>query len=1310
MFRIKSFGIFILVAALVIMCGCSSGGSPVLPDTNTGTLGGGFSLPQKDSDTTQNDQEPSRVIWGIYSLTFDPVRQEVTATPLKTGDKHYNVTAYVTPPACPNCLGITVIAYHPAGWVYDCDVSLMNPTQLTAYDVRGTLLIGGPTDKRKLVNADEYTTLFDASTPPNKNPFMAFATDQPGRKFLPKAIHKTLYKVSIPPPPNYNVLYVIDASWPNNQREPYKIYNQEVTGVIDDAGVGSGTVVIWVSDWQGDVESVKLDITALGAPAPLELQHVYGDKWQADLKDEWAPAGDYKLWIEAKSVGNDLILYDILNLTIVPYINNPPVWDTTVGIVSALPGDKKVLVTYGTATDPQMPITYVVYYSETTPINFATASKVESTTGSPTLVPGLANGKTYHFAVRARDAFTLEDSNTNELPATPQYENLPPVWDDTVGITGVTPGDGKVVVTYGTASDPDMPITYVVYYSDITPIDFGTASSVESTTGSPTTVDGLTNWKPYYFAVRARDALGLEDSNTNELPATPHDGNEPPYWDGLVGVQSLTPLSQAMEVGFGSASDPDLPVTYNIYYSETTPIDFGTAPSVNVAASPGVVGSLDNAKIYHFAVRAMDGTGLEDNNTVELAGCPNLPPEWDVAVGVQTLKALSGSVEVGFGTASDVDAPVTYNVYYSETTPIDFATAFEINVASAPAVVGGLSNGKTYYFAVRAKDGLGLEEDNIVELSKCPNLPPTWIMTVGVQSLLPASHAMQVQFGLAIDPDVPVKYNVYCSETSPIDFGTAPKINVAFPPAYVIGLSNALTYHFAVRAVDNYGLEDQNTVELAGCPNLPPAWSGTVGIISASGGFDFAKLFFGSATDPDTPVTYNIYYSKTTPINFSTADKITGVTSSPYTVKPLDHDQLYHFAVRAQDGYGLEDTNKKEASAYVWRLPELRWSRPFGASVFASPNYADVDGNGVKDIIIGGWNNQVRALDGDGGGTLWTSYAGDWLFSSPAIGPVGGSDIPDVLVGCYDKKLYAINGEDGSGLWDFPTNGVISSSPAIGDIDGGDDLEVAFGSHDYYLYVVRLTTGAQVWKKITGGSIVSSPAIYDFDGDSDMDVVVGSGSGNLFCFDGLDGTVKWVFPTAGAINSSPAIGDINNDGQREIVVGSLDGNVYAVNTQGKQVWSFPVGGYIWSSPALGDVNGDGSLDVAIGADNTNFYLIDGKTGGEIWTFPSGNRIWSSPSLVDMTGDGVLDVLVGSDDNYLWCLDGTDGGVLWNYSTGWMVDSSPAVVDLDGDGYLEVVFGSFDGSVYCIDSHAAVPGGSGYSWPKFRKSTDNKGSI
>lgn len=96
--------------------------------------------------------------------------------------------------------------------------------------------------------------------------------------------------------------------------------------------------------------------------------------------------------------------------------------------------------------------------------------------------------------------------------------------------------------------------------------------------------------------------------------------------------------------------------------------------------------------------------------------------------GIMELSNIDGGASVFFPVAiDDMNDPVTYNIYYSTTTPIDFDTAnlqrFRPLTPVAPDDilsdnVIGLVIGQTYYFAVRAQDSAQPpnEDDNINEL------------------------------------------------------------------------------------------------------------------------------------------------------------------------------------------------------------------------------------------------------------------------------------------------------------------------------------------------------------------------------------------------------------------------------------------------------------------------------------------------------------------------------------------------------------------------------------------------------------------
>lgn len=89
---------------------------------------------------------------------------------------------------------------------------------------------------------------------------------------------------------------------------------------------------------------------------------------------------------------------------------------------------------------------------------------------------------------------------------------------------------------------------------------------------------------------------------------------------------------------------------------------------------------------------------------------------------------------------------------------------------------------------------------------------------------------------------------------------------------------------------------------------------------------------------------------------------------------------------------------------------------------------------------------------------LWSYGTGYDVESSLALGDVDGDGELEAVVGSYDGNLYAINGEDGSVLWVYETPGwfwaEIHSSPALGDIDDDGKIEIAVGSNNDTVYVV----------------------------------------------------------------------------------------------------------------------------------------------------------------------------------------------------------------------------------------------------------------
>ena len=176
-------------------------------------------------------------------------------------------------------------------------------------------------------------------------------------------------------------------------------------------------------------------------------------------------------------------------------------------------------------------------------------------------------------------------------------DTTPPTWDSTVGITAATDNtDGTVTVEWGTATDIAVypapatpPVTYTVYYSTETPLDFSNAAMVDGLDTTSWTSGKLVAGQEYHFAVRCRDSAAdpNEDTNTNELSVTvtdpePVEDTDPPVWTEVIPYQEPggKPLEYTIEgikevrvsdrkVTIAHANAVDLlnpPVHYDLYY------------------------------------------------------------------------------------------------------------------------------------------------------------------------------------------------------------------------------------------------------------------------------------------------------------------------------------------------------------------------------------------------------------------------------------------------------------------------------------------------------------------------------------------------------------------------------------------------------------------------------------------------------------------------------------------------------------------------------------------------------------------------
>lgn len=407
------------------------------------------------------------------------------------------------------------------------------------------------------------------------------------------------------------------------------------------------------------------------------------------------------------------------------------------GLVSATGiSNTQIALAWDAATDdvtPSTELAYDVYMSETeTGFEFSHPTYTTTPGALSHTVFGLQPGTTYWFVVRARDGAGNRDDNMVVQSGTTLAGDdvTPPVFSGVVVAEAVS--GSRINLLWGAAVDETTPTDAIVYDIYQAPEPGGQNFTAPAYTTEPGdlsfTVTGLDAATTYYFVVRARDEAGNQDQNTEERSASTFAESDvtPPDFEGLESATAVSDMQ--IQLIWPAASDDETAegdIVYLIYQAETSggqnldSPDFVTDPGVTTVTIDG----LNPGEEYFFVVRARDEADNVDSNTVEqsattLSEPDTTPPNF---TGVISATAVSSSaVDLTWNAAADNVTPesgIVYDIYYST---LSEGQNFSVpNVSTPPGVlahtVTGLSPSTTYYFVVRARDGAGNRDVNLVE-------------------------------------------------------------------------------------------------------------------------------------------------------------------------------------------------------------------------------------------------------------------------------------------------------------------------------------------------------------------------------------------------------------------------------------------------------------------------------------------------------------------------------------------------------------------------------------------------------------------
>ena len=370
----------------------------------------------------------------------------------------------------------------------------------------------------------------------------------------------------------------------------------------------------------------------------------------------------------------------------------------------------------------------------------------------------------------------------------------------------------------------------------------------------------------------------------------------------------------------------------------------------------------------------------------------------------------------------------------------------------------------------------------------------------------------------------------------------------------------------------------------------------------------------------------------------------------------------------------------------LWLIPivgitQNHWSIDLkGIGTFSSPRCADLNKDGVKDIIIGAGREEfiacdsaIIAIDGDNGTLLWHVAARDQVFGSAALHDLNGDSIVDVVIGGRSGELKAISGASGELLWEFFQADDTESPREAGwynfynvqfiDDQNGDFLEdilVANGGDvKAEPYDPQRPPGQLLILCSATGKIIAQATMPD-DKETYYSVISYQ--------TGKNQSTKVVFGTGGeTIGGHLFVAELE-----DLASGDLSNATILASSPDK--------GFI-APPVAIDLNQDQILDlVAVAVDGT-VYAFDGNDFSSLWTAKmEGCEAYSSLAIGHFNRDSVPDLFLSIaagvwpklEWNRQFMLDGNDGKLLYFDSLGFYQTSTGVSFDFDRDGVDEVI--------------------------------------
>jgi hypothetical protein len=446
----------------------------------------------------------------------------------------------------------------------------------------------------------------------------------------------------------------------------------------------------------------------------------------------------------------------------------------------------------------------------------------------------------------------------------------------------------------------------------------------------------------YYYVVRAQDAAGNIENNTNETSAIASVTGPPPPTN-----LSATAIAGGSIRLTWTASSPETNVAqYNIYRATSSGGQDYTSPLANVPAGTTTYTDVTTTDgvTYYYVVRAQDPAGNIETNTNEVSATASA-----TGPSFSNISANKSSYKGG----NTVTLTVTLDNHNTGCTlTADFSNIDDQYVSGEEWVVNwgidGVDNDGdghvdnpneqgvyvitylistvnsqadgSYSVSVTATNGAGNSASSSISLT-LDNTPPPAPTNLSATAI--AGGSIQLTWTVSSPETDVAQYNIYRATSSGGQNYSSPTYTVSVGTVTYTDTSttDAQTYYYVVRSQDAAGNIETNTNEASATASVtgPPPPTNLSATAIAGGSI---RLTW-TVSSPETNVAqYNIYRATSSGgQDYSSPLANVSAGTVTYTDTGTTDGLTYYYVVRAQDNVGNIETNTNEALATADATP-----------------------------------------------------------------------------------------------------------------------------------------------------------------------------------------------------------------------------------------------------------------------------------------------------------------------------------------------------------------------------------------------------